>query len=234
MTIFAYHTQTMQRIPNNSRPMTRQYFSLPVLAIIVLTLLPWPGSPLAAKTYRWVDRDGQIHYSDHIPPQEVDRGYSIINEQGVKVDSVGRVKTEQEAEEERRLQQQREEQERLAREKILYDQILLDTYTRVSDLEETRDRYIASLEGQIKVSEHKLGNLNRELEKLSQNAANLERDGKTVPDDLSKDITSLQAQVERENSFIHTQRMQQQEVREKFAADIQRFKELKLGKQSSN
>ncbi len=205
-----------------------------LILIIAAAAVSWPSSSPLAKTYRWVDKNGQVHYGDQIPPQEVDRAYSVINPQGVTVNSVEEAKTQEQREAEQRLQQERAERERLAHEKAVYDHILLDTYGKVSDLEATRDRHIATLEGQIKVSEHKLGNLNREFEKLSQTAANLERDGKSVPEDLAKDIANLQAQIERENSFIHAQRAQQQEVRGKFAADIQRFKELKAETQTSN
>ena len=90
------------------------------------------------------------------------------------------------------------------------------------------------MEGLIKVAQHKLGNLNRDLDKLSQSAADLEREGKPVPEDMSKDIANLQAQVEAETSFIAAQHKQQQDVRDKFAADINRFKELKAQQQSKN
>ena len=100
-------------------------------------------------------------------------------------------------------------------------------------MEDTRDRYIASLEGLIKVSQHKLANLNNELDKLNKSAANLERNGKPMPDELRNDIASIQSQIDRENDFIVAQRAQQKEVKEKFASDIKRYKELKSAQQSA-
>ena len=189
--------------------------------------------PLHANTFRWVDESGQVHYSDHIPPQEADRAYTVINKEGVTVNSVEQAKTKEQLEEDKRIQAQQAEQERLARERANHDHILLDTYTKVSDLEETRDRYIATIEGLIDVSEHKLASLNQDLEKLNRAAANLERSGKKMPEDMHQDIVNLQTQIERENNFILGQRAQQKELREKFAADIQRFQELKAAQQSA-
>lgn len=195
--------------------------------------MPCITSPLQAKTFRWVDENGQVHYSDSIPPQEADRAYSVINKEGITVNSVEQAKTKEQLEEDKRLQAQQAEQERLARERANYDRILLDTYTKVGDLEETRDRYIATIEGLIDVSEHKLASLNQELEKLNKTAANLERSGKALPADMHQDIVNLQTQIDRENNFILGQRAQQKDLREKFAADIQRFQELKAMQQST-
>jgi hypothetical protein len=186
-----------------------------------------------ASTFRWVDENGHVHYSDQIPPQEVDRAYSVINKEGVTINSVDKAKTKEQLAEEKRLQEQQAEQERLARERQNYDHILLDTYGKVSDLEDTRDRYVATLEGLIKVAQHKLANLNSELEKLNKAAANLERDGKVMSEDMRQDIANIQTQIDRENSFIIAQRTQQQVVRDKFAADIKRFQELKATQQTA-
>ncbi len=185
------------------------------------------AAPVNAKTYRWVDDQGQVHYGDQIPSNDIDRAYSVMNKEGVRVDNVKKAKTKEQLKEEAQLKKQQEAKDKLAQEQQKYDQILLDTYTKVSDLEETRDRYISTLEGLIKVSQHKLAGLNDKLDKLNKNAANLERDGKTIPEEMHKDIANIQTQIERENNFITGQRSQQKELRDKFAADIKRFKELK-------
>ena len=207
-------------------------FFVPLL--LVMTVLAVPGliTSAEAKTYRWVDENGHAHYSDQLPPQDVNRAYSIMNGEGVTVDKVGKKKTKEQIEEEARFQQKQKEQAELIHQKALRDHILLDTYSQVSDLENTRDRYISTLEGVIKVAQHKLDNLNSDLEKLQKNANSLKEEGRPLPDYLNKDIANLQAQINRENSFIQEQRTQQSKVRDKFAEDIQRFKELKGEKES--
>jgi hypothetical protein len=207
-----------------------RFFISPTLISVYIASLCF-SVPVHANTYRWVDDKGRVHYSDQIPPSDVRRAYSVINKEGVTVDNVKKAKTKEQVEEEKRLKEQQEEQDRLAREQQKYDRILLDTYTKVSDLEETRNRYIATLEGLIKVAQHKLAGLNNDLDKLHKNAANLERKGKTMPKQMRDDITNIQSQIDRENNFIANQRNQQDEVRKKFAADIKRFKELKTAEE---
>ena len=205
--------------------MNSRLFILPILisAHVALSCLSFPAY---ANTFRWVDDKGQVHYGDHIPPGVEDQAYSVINKEGVTINSVEKAKTKEQLAEEQRLKKQQAEQRN-------YDHILLDTYGKVSDLEETRDRFIASIEGLIKVSQHKLTNLNKELDKLNKAAANLERDGKVISEVMRKDITNLQAQIDRENDFIRAQRKQQTDIRAKFAADINRFQELKAAQQSA-
>lgn len=203
-----------------------RFFILPTL-ISVHMALSCLSFPAHADTFRWVDDKGQVHYGDQIPPHDVGRAYSIINKEGVTVDRVQKAKTKEQLAEEKRLKEQQAEQERLAREQQNYDHILLDTYSTVSGLEETRDRYIATLEGLIQVAQHKLAGLNKDLDKLNKTAADLERASKAMPKEMRHDIANLQTQIDRENNFILAQRTQQKEVREKFASDIKRFQELK-------
>ena len=192
-----------------------------------ITLLCALNVHAATGTYRWVDEQGRVHYGDHIPPESVDHAYSVMNPQGITVKSVDKAKTPEQIAEERQAQLQREEKQRQENERRLYDRILLDTYSTVDDLIDTRDRHIATLEGLINVAQHKLSNLNAELDKLTKTAANLERAGKPVSAELRKDIDNLRGQVERENSFIRGQREQQNELRAKFAADIARYNQLR-------
>jgi len=205
------------------------------LAFVIIVMVVSVASPLSnANAYRWVDAKGQVHYSDYLPPQEVDKAYSIINKEGVTINTIEKAKTREQLAEEQQLQHERAEQEQLAHKRATYDHILLDTYSRVSDLEETRDRYIATLEQAIKVAQRKLTDLNHNLEKVKRSSANLEREGKMVPEDIGKDSANLQSQIERENSFIRAQRSQQTEVNEKFAIDIKNYKELKSAQQKEN
>jgi hypothetical protein len=196
-----------------------RFLTLSILIFAYITSVSFSAS-VNAGTYRWVDDQGHVHYSDHVPPKDLERGYSVMNKEGVTVDKVTKAKTKKQREKEKRLKNKQEEQQK-------HDRILLDTYTKVGDLEETRDRYIATIEGLIKVAQHKLTGLNNNLEKLNSNAANLERNGKAMPKEMRNDIANIQSQIDLENNFIVSQRNQQEEVRKKFAADIKRFQELK-------
>jgi hypothetical protein len=46
------------------------------------------GAPRAhaAEVYRWVDENGEVHYSESLPPDHGDRGHDVLNQQGIVVD----------------------------------------------------------------------------------------------------------------------------------------------------
>ena len=56
-------------------------------------------TPAAAKLYKWVDEDGNVFYSDQIPPEQSTKRHQILDERGVVRESVRRAKTPEEIEE---------------------------------------------------------------------------------------------------------------------------------------
>ena len=47
---------------------------------------PWAAPVDAAEVYRWVDENGEVHYSESLPPDHQDRGHDVLNQQGIVVD----------------------------------------------------------------------------------------------------------------------------------------------------
>jgi len=50
------------------------------------------------KVYRWVDADGNIHYTESLPPDYRDTGHDVLNEQGMVVDENQRLTPQASAE----------------------------------------------------------------------------------------------------------------------------------------
>lgn len=195
-------------------------------AFWMLALLTAPVAD-AQGLYRWVDDKGRVHYGDQLPPQEVNKAYSIMNKRGVTVQEVDAAKTaEQRAADERAARAKDEERRRLEDSRNR-DRVLLQSYTVESEIFETRDRHIATIDGLIKVAQHKIENLRQKLSKLTSEAAQLERKSKPVPADLKSDIDLLRRQVAEQESYVASQQQQQETLRQKYAADLERYRELK-------
>ena len=39
-----------------------------------------------AQAYRWVDEDGNVHYTESLPPGYKDTGHDVLNERGIVID----------------------------------------------------------------------------------------------------------------------------------------------------
>jgi len=183
------------------------------------------------RLYRWVDDAGVVHYGDHIPPQYASRDRDLLNTQGVTVGSeIGVLTEEERAELARRAavaQAARQAQVDDARR----DQILLDTYLSISEIERLRDRRVELLEAQIKVTEHYLSNLRKRLGRLQREAADYKPysdnpDAPEVPEGLGVEISRTIASISLYEETLTRSRGEQINLTAAFAQDIERFREL--------
>jgi hypothetical protein len=183
------------------------------------------------KLYRWVDKAGAVHYTDSVPPEYVDLDRDILNKQGIKVGGEEGARTEEERAEEARLaaaEQAERDAKAAARRR---DQILLDTYLSVEEIELLRDRRVELLGARIRVTEQYLTNLRKRmlaLERESKSYRPHDPDAvNPMPANLTLDIQRTVGAINLYEGTLSTTRNEQQRWHERFAADITRFKGLK-------
>lgn len=87
-----------------------------------------------AGSYRWVDENGKVHYTDNLPAKASTLGHTEINKTGVRMKTTERSKTAQEIAEARRLAKLAQEKARDEDEAKVRDQRLLNSYTSVLEL----------------------------------------------------------------------------------------------------
>ena len=180
------------------------------------------------KVYRWVDEAGQVHYSNTIPPQYAQQDRDVINRHGVAVGKVEGNITEAEA----RDQQETARRLKEAAQRRQRDNVLLQTYLTVQEIEMLRDRRVEILDGQITIQSQYLGGLKQKLTKLMQQSAgyaprNRSPGARPLPENLSDDMSRTGADIRTAQANLDKKRAERQTLMDQFAADIQRFKELK-------
>jgi hypothetical protein len=186
------------------------------------------------RLYRWVDDQGVVHYGDRVPPEYADRDRDLLNTQGVAVGSEEGVLTEEERAEIARLEAA-EQADRQARvENARRDQVLLDTYLSVGDIEALRDRRLELLAAQIKVTEQYLSNLRKRLTRLQREASGYrpysdDDDAAEVPEGLALELSRTIASINLYERTLMRSRAEQNQLTAAFARDIERFRELKGG-----
>ncbi len=97
----------------------------PILYITMLAGVIALQSPVHAKMYRWVGKDGRIFYSDRIPPSQSRLERNVLNEQGRVVEVVRAAKTQEQIALEKRLKILRTEQEKIIVRQKSNDKVLL-------------------------------------------------------------------------------------------------------------
>ena len=162
-----------------------------------------------AATYRWVDSNGQLQFSDTLPSAAAANGYKVIDSgTGQVIREVAPRKTaEEKAREE--AQRQAEEEARLAEAaERKHNQVLMALYGSVEDIEQARDSRLARLDARIR--------------RLESSTARMEEKARNNPNDGSyaRDLKNLKASLE-------DARAERNEVEQRFEQDIQRFRGLK-------
>jgi hypothetical protein len=179
------------------------------------------------KLYRWVDERGVVHYTDHIPASEAERGRTELNAQGIAVDTVAPAKSVQELRRERELERLREQQEQLLAKQREEDQILLRTFRSVDDLIMAREGKLAAIDVVIGVARTNIRSQQKWLSDLRREAADLERSGKPVPDHLQASIAKTERYIRDAYASIVEREQQKDGIRLDFDRSLLRFRQLR-------
>ena len=204
------------------------YFKLNMLtAFFASTLLMLSvGNVAAGQLYRYVNDKGVQVIDDAIPPEFVSRGYEIIQEDGTLLRRVPRQLTEEELslrntdESRRRLQEEEEERMRA------WDESLMLRYSGIEDIEASEQRAMRDLQIRISIQKSNLISLKAQVEREQQQAADLERRGVDVPEDLSTTIDTLRREVEDTEQSIEVRREEIKQVKASYQRDKDRFATL--------
>lgn len=181
------------------------------------------------KRYRWVDEDGVVHYGDRIPPEYAQQAVDEISDQGIRKSAREAPKTEEELVE---LEQERALEAKAARAaeaQARRDRMLINSYVSVGDIEEARERRITALESQVRLSRSAIERLESQLAELRKTADQHEAAGRELPEELAENMSSIDSQLEATRTFVEAREREIEEYESQFAADIERFRELRGG-----
>jgi len=179
------------------------------------------GNAIAAQqTYRYIDDKGTVVLDDHVPPEYVKNGYTVLSPDGRVVREVPPVPT---GEEGRRQREAAAEAERLR----AWGESLLRRYSSVADIEAARDRAVRDYNMRISILKSNLLSIKGQIERELARAADIERRGGQVPASLSDTIAALRQEVEETESTLRLREQEVAAVEARYQRDIDRFRELK-------
>jgi len=173
-----------------------------ITALAVTTLITLTG---AGQVFRWVDKDGNVHYGDSVPPEYAAQVFG---------------KSEEDTEDLAKVRQDEQ------------DRILLKTYLSVEDIERVRDRRVEQLQARQEVTQRYLDNQTARLAELELLASETSVDPETGENTGTPDDLLIEIQQTRDSITVYEERMvrnekEQQSIQAKFAKDISRFRKLK-------
>lgn len=174
-----------------------------------------------AKLYKWVDKNGQTHYGETIPPEYANRDTKTLDNGFVKDRSDGFDKAKQE---ESKVDP---EVAKAAREAKRRDEALLNTYSSEKEIDLARDRNLLQIEARVNSYTTMLKSAKESLDGLYKERDEKTKQNRKIPQSLTEDITEGEALVAKRQKELDTNVKQMEDVKAKYEADKQRYRELK-------
>jgi hypothetical protein len=176
-----------------------------------------------ATMYRWVDGNGRVQYSDTPPMTFQQSGGAEMNKQGNVIRRT-QSQAERKAEAERQAEQKRIQVEQQKQAQL--DRALTQTYTTEAEIDLARDRALEHHKLAIKGAEIRGKAVNANLAELQARIASIKKGGRPVGSSLENQLAQAnQESLELRRTVLNNEETMQQ-VREKYAADKARFREL--------
>ncbi|NOQ91067.1 MAG: DUF4124 domain-containing protein [Gammaproteobacteria bacterium] len=194
---------------------------------VITTILLSSSFIVQAKTYKWVDEEGQMHFGDKIPSQYLLKEHEELNAQGVVTKHKAAAKTTEEKAEEYRLERERKKIALQEKKKRQRDRVLLDTYTTERDLIVARDSRLDAIDSQINLAETIINDSDKKLAAMKKQITQIKVSNREVPPDLYKKIDSEKQQVLVQTEVMGNHKKRRDKISLQFGDYIERFKILK-------
>ncbi|HEX5124252.1 MAG TPA: DUF4124 domain-containing protein [Rhodanobacteraceae bacterium] len=204
-------------------------FVLPAVLALVIAAPAWAaGGPTTPhQRYKWTDGEGNVHYSDALPPEAVKYGYEVVNAQGVVTKHVDRPKTAEEKAaakaEIAKAQAAKESADARARN----DKQLLAAYPTEDDLKRAQHQQADMMDTNLTSARISLQSQEKSLAELLGHAADLDSNGKPIPANLAKKIADMRKQVEEQRTYITRKQKERDDTVAHFDDDLAHYRSLK-------
>jgi hypothetical protein len=205
---------------------------------VCITFLLITSTTLAAKVYRWVDENGEVHYSESLPPDFQDKTHDeldalgIVREEGKTLkppppkpkvttpdDPMELPRDASGMERPKALYSEKEMQERM-------DRFLLLRYDSEKEIEDAMEVEIKQLEYDRRLLKTSRDSMLAAWRGQIAEAANRQRAGVEVEPATSQEIAALKKRLGNNQKMIDDLRIREEEIRKTFGAEIERYRYL--------
>ncbi len=199
-----------------------------MLTLTLLLLGPLASGATETRVFKWVDKDGMVHYGDTIPARYAELPKEVLNDHGVTIANLEGKKSAEQIEADRIENERRITVDLQKR----ADRALLATYLSIEEILMHRDRRIELFQAQSRVTELYLSNLERRLETLRADASNFKPysqnpDAPMIDDNLAENLRSTKVTIARHQRNLKKFEADEQQIIARFDGDVSRFKILK-------
>ncbi|MGH8307490.1 MAG: DUF4124 domain-containing protein [Gammaproteobacteria bacterium] len=207
--------------------MKSRILSITLAAVLAITFAAGAlAQDKTPKLYKWVDKNGVVHYGSSIPPEYANQQMDVLNSEGITIKTLEVHKTPQQVVQDKNAEATAAEKTKQEQQQKATDQMLLDTYTSVADIEHDRDSRLAGISSQVNVINGAIAGLQSTLAEYQARAKELTSAHKPIPASLKKSLDSTQQQLDTDKQLLFTQQQLKKSTQEQYTTYIKRFQQL--------
>jgi len=204
--------------------MFRPHLFRPLITAVLLVTLPIVSY---AGIYSWVDKRGQKHYGDQIPPKQIKKSHRLLDQQGRTLKTVSAQKTREQALEARRLAAINAETEMARQRKLTQDRTLLSTFSNVEQIDKLMNDRASQIDSLIIRAQSKMEKIEAQLTKAQRMLKLQASRDRSASKQLKLNVIEYKKQVARYERQIERNLQKREDVLRSFQQDRLRFVELK-------
>jgi hypothetical protein len=206
-----------------------------IVALVCAGMLA--GGAGAAEVYRWVDENGEVHYSESLPPNFQDRGHDVLNESGIVKDENQKLTPppEPEVPDEEQLQELPRDSSGLPRPKALYseaemqqrmDNFLMLRYESEQEIVDAMNVEIKQLNYDRRLLEGSRTSMADAYRGQIRLAAERQRAGLEVEPATARDIDKLREDLAKNAQSLAGLQQRENSIRADFDKQLERYRYL--------
>jgi hypothetical protein len=199
--------------------------------LIVLFVFVSTNSYAKKKLYKWVDENGNVSYSDQVPPKQIKKAHEELSDHGVVLEKHSRAQTDEEILALKKQRIAKIEAEKQAKKLEKQRLNIIKAYTNEKEIIRLKEERLSALNRNISSAHQSLDFQKTSREQLLSMAADKERNGKVVSKALKSRITGVEEKISYQLQFIEIKKKEVDKVKVKFANDLKVYREAK---QASN
>jgi len=196
-----------------------------VLSALLLAF--FTASAQAGTIKKCKDESGQWHYGDDAAAACANSKIIEMNNRGITKNVIDAPPSASDLDEFRQKQMAAEKAKEAAAEQKKRDKTLLDTYALEDDIVYARDRQVAQLNNSIQSGEETLKSLTAVRDRMRAAATEEKETKGSVSQNTLTNLDRAEKQVEQHTKNLDAKRKEVIDIRNRYDADLQRYRELK-------
>jgi hypothetical protein len=210
------------------KPVRRKVWTVAgITTLLAAAILSLSVTPLAADTYRWKDKNGEIHYGAAVPAEYADQPYDILNDSGMVIEHVEDTTIPVEAIAEKKAT--KKEREPLISEEerqIQSDRLLVIRYSSEEEIIKALELEIAQLGYDNNVIKQSSESTAISIRSQISQAADQQRAGQQISAEQEKEINHLYARYAQDEKKKAAMSAREEKIRARYQAELERYRYL--------